>query len=246
MANLFPFATLNHAPNRLETPESHPFRSLVLFDRPTLTNMYRDHGLPFGWEEMEYEAFLRQRRSLMAQTIRQGYERLAGHETATPSMPSVAEMVSAGESAAVEFKSTLRTNRHTGEKDAKMELAVLRTIAGFLNQQGGTLIIGIADDGSPVGVEADGFPSEDKMALHLVNLLKDRLGGQHALHVHPRFDDYDGVRTLIVSCGAAKSPVFVKDGPAAERFFVRYGPSTQELAGGQAQEYIKQRFPAAA
>ena len=77
-----------------------------------------------------------------------------------------------GESEAVEFKSTLRTNLHTGNKDPRMELAVLKTLAGFLNTNGGTLVIGVSDDGNPVGIQADGFDNEDKMNLHLVNIVK--------------------------------------------------------------------------
>ena len=99
----------------------------------------------------------------------------------------------------------------------------------------------MADNGTPVGLEKDGFADEDKMSLHLINLLKDRVGAQHAMNVQPRFDDYQDVRVLVVECSTSPSPVFVKDGHA-ERFFVRYGPSTQELTGSTAQEYIKQRF----
>lgn len=216
------------------------------FDKATLQSMYRDHALPYGWEQLSYQDFLRHRRTLIAQIIKAAYEQLAGHTQTVAKPPSVEELVTQGEGAAVEFKSTLRTNLHTGDRDPKMEFAVLKTIAGFVNKEGGTLVIGVSDDGSPVGLDADGFPSEDKMALHLVNLLKERLGGQQSLYVHPRFSDYESVRTLVVSCDAAKSPVFVKDGPGTERFFVRYGPSTQELTGGQAQEYIKQRFTSTA
>src|SRR6266481_4402444 len=56
------------------------------------------------------------------------------------------------------------------------------------------LIIGVADGGTPVGVEKDGFADEDKMSLHLINLLKDRIGAQHSINVQPRFDDHNGVR----------------------------------------------------
>jgi predicted HTH transcriptional regulator len=122
-----------------------------------------------------------------------------------------------------------------------MESTVLKTIAGFLNTTGGTLVVGVADDGTPVGLAADGFPSEDKMALHVINLLKERMGGQHAINVHLRFDDHAKVRVLTIECDKSKTPVFVKDG-AAERFFVRYGPSTQELTGATAQAFIQQRF----
>lgn len=212
------------------------------FDAATLNAMYRAHALPQGWHELEYPKFLKERRSLMAAVIRDAYERLsADRASGTKTSPDVAALIAAGETAAVEFKSTLRTNMHTNERDPKMEATVLKTLGGFLNTTGGTLIIGAADDGTPVGVEVDGFPNEDKMSLHLINLLKDRLGGDSALYVQPRFDDYEGVRVLVVECQKAQRPVFVKDA-GVERFFVRYGPSTQELSGTTAQEYIRQRF----
>jgi len=41
---------------------------------------------------------------------------------------------------------------------------------------------------------------------------------------------------LVVEVTKSKAPLFVKDG-AIERFYVRFGPSTQELTGNTAQEY---------
>ena len=211
------------------------------FDAKTLQEMYRHHALPLGWHGMSYDTFLRERRTMIAQTIQAAYEKLAGKTDTPAPTVSVTDLIASGETDAVEYKSTLRTNLHTGEKDARMEMAVLKSIAGFLNAKGGTLVVGVADDGTPVGVEKDGFADDDKMSLHLINLLKERLGGQHAMNVQLRFDDPDGVHVLVVECSKSPSPVYVKDG-AAEKFFVRYGPSTQELPGSQVQEYIKQRF----
>jgi hypothetical protein len=211
-------------------------------DSQALQLMYRRHALPMGWQNLAFGDFIRERRILMAQTIREAYEQLSGQRAdGAREVIDVAGIIESGETSAVEFKSTLRKNLHTGQVDDRMQLAVLKTIAGFLNTGGGTLMVGIADDGTPVGITADDFPNEDKMALHLVNLLKDRLGGHQALNVHPRFDDYDGMRVLVIECDKARAPVFVKDGQA-ERFFVRYGPSTQELTGETAQAYIRQRF----
>jgi hypothetical protein len=213
----------------------------VRFEPKLLQEMYRHHALPLGWHGMAYDVFLRERRTLIAQTIRAAYEKLAGKTEGPAPVVSVADLIASGETDAIEYKSTLRTNLHTGEKDARMEMAVLKSVAGFLNAQGGMLVIGVADDGAPVGLEKDGFADEDRISLHLINLLKDRLGGQHAMNVQYRFDEHEGVRVLVVECSKSPSPVFVKDGPI-EKFFVRYGPSTQELTGSQAQEYIKQRF----
>ena len=48
-------------------------------------------------------------------------------------------LIETGETNHIEFKSTLRKNLHTGKKDAAIEMSVLKTIAGFLNNDGGVL-----------------------------------------------------------------------------------------------------------
>ena len=197
------------------------------------------HALPPGWWALPYEDFLKERRVRMARVVRKGYQRLCG-ELPVPTAPSVsvAELVAAGESGSVEFKSTLRTNLHTGQPDEKMHLAALKTIAGFLNASGGTLVIGVADDGKVLGLAADGFPNEDKMGLHLVNLLRDRVGEMFLPYVHPHFEEEGGERVLVVRCEKGPKPAFVKDGPV-HRFYVRGGNATTELSGNSVTDYVK-------
>ena len=60
------------------------------------------------------------------------------------------ELVKRGESKTLEFKSTLRWNLREDRKDNRVTHAVLKTIAAFLNTEGGDLLIGVADDGSVV------------------------------------------------------------------------------------------------
>jgi predicted HTH transcriptional regulator len=139
----------------------------------------------------------------------------------------------------VEFKSTLRINIHTGQKDPRMETAVLKTIAGFLNTRGGRLIVGVRDDGTPVGIEADQFESEDKMGLHLVNLVNGRMGPQTMAFLHVRFDEYEDRRVMMIECRKSPKPVFLKNGET-EYFYIRTGPSTTQLTPSQTQEYIQQ------
>jgi hypothetical protein len=216
------------------------------FSQAELERMYRLHALPPNWEHLDYREFLEKRRELMAKVIAEGFATLITgeieEELATAEF-DLSKVVMNGESEAVEFKSTLRTNLHTGSKDPRMELAVLKTLAGFLNTNGGTLVVGVSDDGSPVGIQADEFENEDKMNLHLVNIVKSRMGipAMTTLHVH--FDDHDDCRVMVVKCRKAPTPVFVKDGDT-ERFYIRTGPSTTELIPSQTQDYIKQRFSA--
>ena len=122
-----------------------------------------------------------------------------------------------------------------------MEFAILRTLAGFLNKDGGTLIVGVSDDGSPLGVETDHFENEDKMALHLTNIVNRSIGAVAWLDIHANFDDYEDGRVLVVRCKKASSPVYVKD-KKTDHFFIRTGPSTTELPTEATVEYINQRF----
>ena len=206
-----------------------------------LEEMYKLHALPIGWEHMEYRKFLSSRRELIARIIREGYERLTHGVQAEQKELDLAEVIRGGESGSVEFKATLRVNLHTNERDNRMEHAVLRTLAGFLNSSGGTLIVGVADDGTAVGLDVDGFENEDRMALHLSNLVNGRMGPIAWTTMHANFEDYEEDRILAVHCEKAHSPVYVTEGNT-QHFYVRTGPSTTALNLSQTQEYIKQRF----
>lgn len=195
-----------------------------------------------------YKEFLTERRKNVARmlnkflgtddvAVRDGLDR---SKTVTAPL-AASKLVSGGEGVAIEFKSTLRVNLHTGQNDTRMERDVLKSLAAFMNSDGGTLVIGVNDEGQPLGLKSDNFASEDKMNLHLVNLIRDRIGPQNMLYIHPRFEDYDNERVLVVDCKRSPTPVYVKDGNM-EHFFIRTGAATTELTGNQMQQFIKQRF----
>ena len=84
------------------------------------------------------------------------------------------ELIKRGESENLEFKSTFRTNLHTNEIDRKIEYSALKTMAGFINYKGGTLLIGINDSKEIIGIEKDNFLNSDKFSLHITNLIKTK------------------------------------------------------------------------
>jgi type I restriction enzyme R subunit len=98
------------------------------------------------------------------------------------------------ESAHLEYKSTLRTfaeGPQAGEAFKPLQTATLRTIAAFLNsREGGTLFIGVRDDGSVLGLESDyaSLRKEDKddrdlFGLHLGQAILNSVGPAAAANV---------------------------------------------------------------
>ena len=72
-----------------------------------------------------------------------------------PSDPEIAALLAAGENAKVEFKSSARWDLRENKKNPVMEQVILKTVAAFLNSDGGTLLLGVSDDGSVLGLEHD-------------------------------------------------------------------------------------------
>ena len=155
-----------------------------------------------------------------------------------PDLSAYADM---GESDTLEFKSTLRCNLLSGRNERAIEDEVVSTVAALLNSEGGVILIGVADDGSAVGVETDTFQSEDRMGLHLRNIVIRNLGPVAMAHAHPVFGNYQGLRVLAVHCDRASQPIFFRD-RKGEKFYVRAGASTTALPTSNAVEYIRKRF----
>jgi hypothetical protein len=209
------------------------------------TQPFSNQGIPTDAALLSvenYNDFLIQRRKNIAHIL----NRFLGHDVSTNGnevspTSRVTDSISGGEGVACEFKSTLRTNLQTGDRDPRMERAILKTIAGFLNSDGGRLLVGVDDAGTPIGLDRDGFPSEDKMILHLTNLIRDQMGAQNMMSIKPGFDNYRDARVLVVDCKKGRGPAYVRDGQM-EHFFIRTGAATVELTGNKMQDYIKHRF----
>jgi len=155
---------------------------------------------------------------------------------------AVMKEIDAGESSKLEFKSSLRTNLKTGEKDPRLERAVLKTIVAFLNSKGGTLLVGVADDGTIIGADVTSFEnSRDKLLLHFNNLITSQIGSEYLPYVSYSLIDCCGKSVLRVVCKRCDSPVFLNEGRDMT-FFVRSGPSSIDLHGMDLLYYANRNF----
>ncbi|GAA1467865.1 hypothetical protein GCM10017607_11820 [Microbacterium thalassium] len=169
-----------------------------------------------------------------------------------PTRASIVQLMRAGESDQVEFKSTARINLHTGKKDDRMEQVIAKTVAAFLNADGGALLIGVDDSGAALGLDADlatlRTPDLDRYELWLRDLMTTSLGTAAASLVRVDFADVpadEGHRTVCrVEMSASPRPVYLRAGKSADpELWVRAGNSTRKLAVDEAAAYIIHRWP---
>jgi putative two-component system response regulator len=156
----------------------------------------------------------------------------------------IERLLSLGETNKSEFKSTLRQNLYTKKNEARIENQCLKTVAGFLNNKGGCLLVGVDDDGTPLGLSEDGFKNNDKFLLHWFNLLKEAIGVDLTEYIESEIITYKEKKILFVGCKPAPKPVFFsRDGE--EYFYVRVGNSTQKLNPSEMLAYIDDHYGAA-
>lgn len=163
-----------------------------------------------------------------------------GLEPALTDAEKIMDVIKKGESERVEFKSTLRTNLVTGEKDKRMEKSVLKTLVAFLNTEGGTLLIGVADDGRITGIDEESFENRDKMNLHMTQLISGQIGKEFLPYIDFIVVNFENVAVMRVDCEPIYKPVFLKDNKE-EIYYVRSGPSSVELSGMDLINYVEDR-----
>ena len=141
----------------------------------------------------------------------------------------------------LEFKSTLRWNLAADRADKKIENQCLKTVASFLNTDGGVLLVGVDDSGKALGLAHDQFATEDKMLLHWNSLLKAHLGVEFLHLMKSEVRDLGEQRVMVVQCRRSNRPVFFRR-ENDESFFVRTGNGTQGLKPSEVLAYIEQRL----
>jgi ATP-dependent Lon protease len=159
---------------------------------------------------------------------------------------TVSELIAGGESRTLEFKATARVNLATGQRDISIELAVIKTVAGFLNAHGGTLLIGVADDRTVRGLNEDivatNKKGRDGYENALTSILESAIGRPAATQVHISFEAIPEGEVCRLDVQPSDEPVFVRNNKGDADLYVRINNSTRLLNTADAMSYIHRRF----
>lgn len=149
--------------------------------------------------------------------------------------------LAAGEGPGVEYKSTLRKNIRTGKQGKEIELAWLKAVVAFLNSKGGAVLIGVDDNGTLQGLDADEFENEDKLLLHVKNLVNQHIGAEFSALISTNLVTMENNRALMIEVHAAETPVFLRIGKN-EEFYIRSGPSSMRLSPSQMVDFVLRHY----
>jgi serine/threonine protein kinase len=172
-------------------------------------------------------------------------------------------LISSGEGEKIEFKSSLHHPYGPLTPDlekmppaqARKEIqkllrkSVTKTIAAFLNSDGGTLLIGVADSGTVLGIEPDfeyfsqGKQTADGWLLSLQEVIINALGAEVWNAVRVSLVPHGSQTVAVVSCPPRTTETW-DSGDGGERFFIRAANGTRELSGSSLLKYIREHWPA--
>lgn len=157
----------------------------------------------------------------------------------------VLALIAHGEGETIEFKATFKWDVRESRASRLVEEAAIKTLAGFMNSDGGTLIIGVSDKGEITGL-ADDYAilkrkDRDGFAQEVMNAVSERLGADACSLVHPVFHSVSGKDICRIITSPSRRPVYLKEGNEL-KFYLRTGASTRALNIQEAVDFIAARW----
>ena len=169
-------------------------------------------------------------------------------EETKPAKKGIADLLKLPESETLEFKSTLKWDIRQEKSNPALVLECVKTIAGFLNNRGGVLIVGYDDDNNIVyGLEKDyPFTSKkqnyDGWQQYFINQINDKLGKTINHYFTIESISYNGKTLAKINVKTSPNPVFTKQDNNEGNFYVRIHGQTENLNPQETQKWISDHF----
>ena len=225
------------------SPQDYWPQMTAQMDSERLKRQQRWHALPIGWEQLEFGEFCEKRRRLIGQVVKAGFDRLWDSQIgATSELASIHDLIADGESNVLEFKESARWSFGT-DKKGKSEQIIAKSVAGFMNSEGGTLLIGVADDGAVTGLERDyatlSKGNRDGYELFLTQLIGEKITGPSPTLCRISFQQLGEKDICRIDVAASSKPVFARpwNSRAYTDFWVRQGNKTEQFYGRALLDY---------
>lgn len=157
---------------------------------------------------------------------------------------NIATLISNGETEFVEFKSSLRYDYRQIKTDKNLEHIILKSIAGFLNANGGILVIGVDDYGKILGLANDYWSlkkkNKDGFQQRIIKLIANEFGKDICPKVHVEFHHIQQYEICSLIIEPSSRPVYFNQGNSTI-FFLRTGNVTNSLTTSETVKYLQSK-----
>jgi membrane protein YdbS with pleckstrin-like domain len=163
----------------------------------------------------------------------------------TSAVSNISELLNKDEHENLEFKSTFRWDIKQNVVNKVLEKSIMKTIAAFLNSQGGQLIMGVDDNKTVIGLASD-FGSlvrkdADGFENHFTQIFHNMIGAEFRQFVKLNWSRVEGKECCVVSVSPSHKPAYLKGDNNGEEFYIRTGNGTTALKLSEANAYIDSR-----
>lgn len=156
-------------------------------------------------------------------------------------LPPIADLLQRSEGDRLEFKSTLQWDVRENKENKGLQHNCLKTIAAFLNTEGGVLLIGVEDDGTVYGLEKDlqclKNGTLDKFERHLVQLIENQIGRGFLTSIKIRFERISEQDVCGVYVKASDRKAFLNSEKGLE-LYQRTGNATKSLRVPEIYDFL--------
>lgn len=157
----------------------------------------------------------------------------------------IINLIQCDEGQHLEFKSSLRCDRSTGQANPALELVVLKTVCAFLNAEGGTLLIGLTDDNNVAGIDDD-YPlikgqNRDGFENFVITQISNNIGNDYLQYVSLTFHNLLGKDLCQVDVSPSDRPAYLNN-KGKQEFIVRTGNNSRPFKISEAAQYITRRW----
>ncbi len=203
------------------------------------------------WKVEKFEQFLEERRKLIANELNNFLDSYLQQDKQTLDSKSELEnLIHAAESNTLEFKETwsydTAASHHRGEaiKNRDLNFMVIKTIAGFMNSDGGTLLIGVTDNNIVEGLDRDIELCKgdfDLLQRNISQIVDNAFNAGRLGYFDMTFPIYDSQRICRIDVKPCRSTKTWTKYDSRARFFIRRSGLTLELEPDETEDYWQER-----
>jgi type I restriction system adenine methylase HsdM len=190
----------------------------------------------------------------MADEIKEQAEKIIFDLSTLSTEARVKTLLKINETKEIEFKQfffleykQVHLEQSKPSRNDKEQAKVTKNIASFLNADGGTLLIGVDNQGNPTGIDEEmkrlKITKIEKYFKDFENTVTNLLGDSVSKLIKLSFVVLEEKTIVVVDCIPSPEPVFMKgDNKKYQDFYIRRTAESESLHGYDMLNYIKMHF----